>query len=122
METNPFTKHYKEVLKAWNKPSYFLKSPYFLGINPYPKQAELFDKFYLGNYREMILVAGMRCFTKDTLVYSNPEPKPITEVEKVVTLNGLRNATLIPQGKRSVYRVVTYSGREIKATSNQPTW
>jgi len=58
METNYFLK-ISEVLKAVDDPTYFVKSPYFLDLKPYPKQAEILERFYEGNYSELVLVAGM---------------------------------------------------------------
>jgi len=49
----------REILKAQLDPLYF-QQPHFLDIELYPKSQELVREFYNGDYRELVLVAGMR--------------------------------------------------------------
>ena len=48
------------ILKALSDPVFFCEHPYFLGMKLFPKQAAILRQFYSGNYRELVLVAGMR--------------------------------------------------------------
>jgi hypothetical protein len=49
-----------EVLRAWDDPTYFAESPYFLGLKLFPKQAEVLKTFYESGKRELILIAGFK--------------------------------------------------------------
>jgi len=49
-----------KILKALQDPVFFCEDPYFLGLKPFPKQAEVLRKFYEGNYTELVLIAGNR--------------------------------------------------------------
>jgi len=116
-----------KILKALEDPVYFCEDEYFLGAKLYPKQAEVLRKFYNGGYNELVLIAGMRCLSPETIIYTNPYPKPLKELNEDDLVLTFRNGKfewcrcqLIRQRARMVYRLVTYSGREIYATENHP--
>ena len=52
--------HLDKVMRADLDPAYFLTDPYFLGLKPWPKQIEIFRKFYKSGKRMLIWVSGMR--------------------------------------------------------------
>ena len=113
-------------MRAADDPVYFVESPYFLGLKPFPKQAEILREFYKGKYKELVLVAGMRCIAEGTQIYANSHMVPVEQVteQKILTWTGKHiepvRCELIPQGKRQVYRLRTYSGKEIEVTANHP--
>jgi len=61
METQvAFLERTNLILRAVDDPVFFCEHPYFLGMKLYPKQAAILRQFYKSNYRELVLIAGMR--------------------------------------------------------------
>jgi len=115
------------VLKAAADPVFFATHPFFLGLKLYPKQAEILREFYKGSYSELILVAGMRCTTSNTLIVDTSTGRLVSICEQPSSIptfgseiRSTSNFTLIKQGIRDVYKVETYSGRVVEVTENQP--
>lgn len=83
-----------KLLKCEKEPSYFLKDPYFLGLEPWPAQEKLYNDFYLGGYQNLVFVGGFES-SKSTMAGFFG----LYELKDILAVDWRRKLNLLPESQ-----------------------